>query len=74
MTAASLDKLIEGHSVLHVQQGALQDGQEQLDSSISANLQRLPQEKALISSGQELVAQLIQGISQRMGEMNTQCS
>jgi len=32
------------------------------------NLERLGQEKALIASGQELVAQLIQGITKRMGE------
>ncbi|XP_059391728.1 protein brambleberry-like isoform X3 [Carassius carassius] len=67
MTAASLDKLLEGHSALQLQQGALKEGQEQLDASISENLQRLAQEKALISTGQQLVAQLIQGITQRMG-------
>ncbi|RXN04590.1 brambleberry-like protein [Labeo rohita] len=69
MTAASLDKLLEGHSALQLQQGALKEGQEQLDASISENLQRLAQEKALISTGQQLVAQLIQGITQRM-ELN----
>lgn len=68
MTAASLDKLLEGHSVLQLQQGTLKEGQEQLDASISENLQRLAQEKALISTGQQLVAQLIQGITQRMGQ------
>lgn len=68
MTAASLDKLLEGHSALQLQQGALKEGQEQLDASISDNLQRLAQEKALISTGQQLVAQLIQGITQRMGQ------
>lgn len=68
MTAASLDKLLEGHSALQLQQGALKEGQEQLDASISENLQRLAQEKALISTGQQLVAQLIQGITQRMGQ------
>lgn len=67
MTAASLDRLLEGHSALQLQQGALKEGQEQLDASISVNLQRLAQEKALISTGQQLVAQLIQGITQRIG-------
>lgn len=38
-----------------------------MESSLRDNLQRLSQEKALIASGQELVAQLIQGIVQRMG-------
>ncbi|XP_048114065.1 protein brambleberry isoform X2 [Alosa alosa] len=72
LTAASLDKLLDGHNVLQLQQGVLRDGQEQLDASISANLQTLAQEKALISTGQELVAQLIQGISQRMENVSEQ--
>ncbi|XP_052453876.1 protein brambleberry isoform X4 [Carassius gibelio] len=72
MTAASLDKLLEGHSALQLQQGALKEGQEQLDASISQNLQRLAQEKALISTGQQLVAQLIQGITQRMENVSGQ--
>uniref|UniRef100_A0A671QJ72 Protein brambleberry-like n=1 Tax=Sinocyclocheilus anshuiensis TaxID=1608454 RepID=A0A671QJ72_9TELE len=55
MTAVSLDKLLEGHSALQLQQWALKEGQEQLDASISENLQRLAQEKALISTGQQLV-------------------
>ncbi|XP_026095379.1 protein brambleberry-like isoform X2 [Carassius auratus] len=72
MTAASLDKLLEGHSALQLQQGALKEGQGQLDASISQNLQRLAQEKALISTGQQLVAQLIQGITQRMENVSGQ--
>uniref|UniRef100_A0A3B4H4Q1 Brambleberry n=1 Tax=Pundamilia nyererei TaxID=303518 RepID=A0A3B4H4Q1_9CICH len=66
LTAASLDKLLEGHSALQAQQGKLHEGQEQMTSSLRDNLERLGQEKALIASGQELVAQLIQGITQRM--------
>uniref|UniRef100_A0A3P8THM2 Brambleberry n=1 Tax=Amphiprion percula TaxID=161767 RepID=A0A3P8THM2_AMPPE len=66
LTAASLDKLLEGHSALQAQQGKLHEGQEQMESSLKDNLDRLGQEKALIASGQELVAQLIQGITQRM--------
>ncbi|XP_022076314.2 protein brambleberry [Acanthochromis polyacanthus] len=66
LTAASLDKLLEGHSTLRAQQGKLHEGQEQMESSLKDNLDRLGQEKALIASGQELVAQLIQGITQRM--------
>ncbi|XP_056307857.1 protein brambleberry isoform X2 [Danio aesculapii] len=72
MTAASLDKLLEGHGALQIQQGALKEGQEQLDASISENLQRLAQEKALISTGQQLVAQLIQGITRRMENVSGQ--
>ncbi|XP_030582528.1 protein brambleberry [Archocentrus centrarchus] len=66
LTAASLEKLLEGHSALRAQQGKLHEGQEQMESSLRGNLERLGQEKALIASGQELVAQLIQGITQRM--------
>lgn len=68
LTSASLDKLLQGHSALQVQQGKLWEGQEQMESSLRTNLERLSQEKALIASGQELVAQLIQGITRRMGE------
>lgn len=68
LTAASLDKLLEGHSALQAQQGKLYEGQGQMESSLKDNLERLGQEKALIASGQELVAQLIQGITTKMGE------
>lgn len=68
LTTASLDKLLDGHNALQAQQGKLYEGQEQMESSLRDNLQRLSQEKALIASGQELVAQLIQGITQRMGK------
>ena len=60
-------RMLVGHSALQIQQGVLTEGQEQLDASITTNLQRLAQEKALIGTGQQLVAQLIQGITQRMG-------
>ncbi|XP_044055337.1 protein brambleberry isoform X2 [Siniperca chuatsi] len=66
LTAASLDKLFEGHSALQAQQGKLYEGQEQMEGSLRDNLERLSQEKALIASGQELVAQLIQDITKRM--------
>ncbi|KAK2908358.1 protein brambleberry isoform X2 [Channa argus] len=66
LTAASLDKLLEGHSALQAQQGKLYEGQEQMESSLKENLERLSHEKALIASGQELVAELIHGITKRM--------
>lgn len=69
LTAASLDKLLGGHEALRAQQGKLYQGQEQMESSLKDNLVRLSQEKALIASGQELVAQLIQGITQKIGEV-----
>ncbi|CAJ1061187.1 protein brambleberry [Xyrichtys novacula] len=66
LTTASLHKLQEGHSALQEQQGKLYEGQEQMEGSLKDNLERLSQEKALIASGQELVAQLIQGITKKM--------
>ncbi|MEQ2247267.1 hypothetical protein ILYODFUR_007600, partial [Ilyodon furcidens] len=66
LTAASLDKLLEGHSALQYQQDKLHEGQEHMEGSLRENMERLGQEKALIASGQELVAQLIQGITKRM--------
>ncbi|XP_042178250.1 protein brambleberry isoform X2 [Oncorhynchus tshawytscha] len=72
LTSASLERLLKGHSALVAQQGALWEGQEQLETSLSSNLERLGQEKALIASGQELVAQLIQGITHRMENVSEQ--
>ncbi|KAJ8389033.1 hypothetical protein AAFF_G00124300 [Aldrovandia affinis] len=72
LTAASLEKLLLGHSALQDQQGVLQQGQDELESSISSNLEQLGQEKALIASGQELVATLIKGITQRMENVSEQ--
>ncbi|XP_034533236.1 protein brambleberry [Notolabrus celidotus] len=66
LTAASLEKLLDGHSTLQEQQGMLSKGQEHMESSLRDNLERLGEEKALIASGQELVAQLIQGITKKM--------
>ncbi|XP_077964100.1 protein brambleberry isoform X2 [Gasterosteus aculeatus] len=66
LTASSLDKLLDGHSALQAQQGKLYEGQGQMESSLKDNLERLSQEKALIASGQQLVAQLIQSITKRM--------
>nr|XP_057929515.1 protein brambleberry [Doryrhamphus excisus] len=66
MTAASLDELLQGHGALQAHQVKLHEGQEHMESSLRDNLQRLGQEKALIASGQQLVAQLIQGITERM--------
>ncbi|RVE73664.1 hypothetical protein OJAV_G00033610 [Oryzias javanicus] len=66
LTSASLEKVLEGHSTLQAQQGKLHEGQGQMESSLRENLERLGQEKALITSGQELVAQLIQGITKKM--------
>ena len=65
---ASLDKLMQGHKALQAQQGVLWEGQGQLERSLDVNLEQLGKEKALIASGQQLVAQLIQGITHRMGK------
>ncbi|XP_077450907.1 protein brambleberry isoform X2 [Stigmatopora argus] len=66
LTAASLEKLLKGHSTLHTQQVKIHEAQGQMEDSLIINLERLHQEKALIASGQELVAQLIQGITDKM--------
>ncbi|KAM9832043.1 protein brambleberry [Neosynchiropus ocellatus] len=66
LTSASLDRLLAGHGTLQSQQAELRAGQELMEDSLAQNLRRLGQEKALIASGQELVAQLIQGVAQKM--------
>uniref|UniRef100_A0A3B3ZLP6 Protein brambleberry n=1 Tax=Periophthalmus magnuspinnatus TaxID=409849 RepID=A0A3B3ZLP6_9GOBI len=66
LTSASLEKVLEGHSALQAQQNKLYEEQEHMQTSLKDNLERLGQEKALIASGQALVAQLIQGITQKM--------
>ncbi|XP_033821073.2 protein brambleberry [Periophthalmus magnuspinnatus] len=66
LTSASLEKVLEGHSALQTQQNKLYEEQEHMQTSLKDNLERLGQEKALIASGQALVAQLIQGITQKM--------
>ncbi|CAL8237999.1 unnamed protein product [Boreogadus saida] len=72
LTVASLDKLMQGHKALQVQQGVLWEGQGQLERSLDVNLEQLGKEKALIASGQQLVAQLIQGITHRMENVSEQ--
>ncbi|MGH0128164.1 UNVERIFIED_CONTAM: hypothetical protein FKN15_002972 [Acipenser sinensis] len=70
LTASSLEKVLSSQSSLLEQQGALQQGQDELESSININLERLAQEKALIASGHQLVAQLIEGIAHRMDNVS----
>ncbi|MBN3285211.1 BMBL protein, partial [Polyodon spathula] len=70
LTASSLEKVLSSQSSLLEQQGALQQGQDELESSIDINLERLAQEKALIASGHQLVAQLIEGITLRMDNVS----
>uniref|UniRef100_A0A8C5FBP8 Protein brambleberry n=1 Tax=Gadus morhua TaxID=8049 RepID=A0A8C5FBP8_GADMO len=72
LTVASLDKLMQGHKALQAQQGVLWEGQGQLERSLDVNLEHLGKEKALIASGQQLVAQLIQGITHRMENVSEQ--
>ncbi|CAL8309278.1 unnamed protein product [Lota lota] len=72
LTVASLDQLMQGHKALQAQQGVLWEGQGQLEHSLDVNLEQLGKEKALIASGQQLVAQLIQGITHRMENVSEQ--
>ncbi|XP_077572635.1 protein brambleberry isoform X2 [Stigmatopora nigra] len=66
LTAASLEKLLKGHGALLTQQVKIHEAQGQMENSLIVNLERLHQEKALIAAGQKLVAQLIQGITDKM--------
>lgn len=66
MTSASLDKVLEGHSALQAKQSKLYEEQEQMETSMRDNMERLVQEKALIASGQEQVAQLMHIITDRL--------
>nr|XP_006131757.1 protein brambleberry-like [Pelodiscus sinensis] len=66
LTAESLHKVVSSQQELLLQQEKLQDSQLQVESSIHSNLEQLTQEKALIASGQQQVAQLIEGITKRM--------
>ncbi|KAJ7338213.1 hypothetical protein JRQ81_010907 [Phrynocephalus forsythii] len=66
LTSESLEKVVSGQQDLLAQQERFQDSQEQMGESIQGNLAQLAQEKALIASGQQRVAQLIEGIVERM--------
>ncbi|XP_067416192.1 protein brambleberry-like isoform X2 [Emydura macquarii macquarii] len=71
LTAESLHQVVSSQHELLLQQEKMQDSQEQMESSIHSNLEQLTQEKALIASGQQQVAQLIEGITKRMENMSS---
>ncbi|XP_065442460.1 protein brambleberry-like isoform X4 [Chrysemys picta bellii] len=71
LTAESLHKVVSSQRELLLQQETLQGSQEQMESSIHSNLEQLTQEKALIASGQQQVAQLIEGITKRMENVSS---
>ncbi|XP_074841686.1 protein brambleberry-like isoform X2 [Carettochelys insculpta] len=71
LTAESLNEVVTSQQELLLQQEKLQDSQEQVEFSIHSNLEQLAQEKALITSGQQQVAQLIEGITKRMENMSS---
>ncbi|XP_066479252.1 protein brambleberry-like [Tiliqua scincoides] len=66
LTSESLQKVASSQDKLLAQQEKLQGSQEQMEESIHSNLDQLAQEKALIASGQQQVARLIEGITRRM--------
>ncbi|XP_042188508.1 protein brambleberry [Callorhinchus milii] len=66
LTAASLENVVSSQHKLLDQQGHLEQGQQQLESSITGNLEELTREKELIASGHQQVAALIEGITLRM--------
>ncbi|XP_054841918.1 protein brambleberry-like [Eublepharis macularius] len=66
LTSASLQNVASSQQELLAQQAKLQGSQDQMEESIHGNLDRLAEEKALIASGHQQVAQLIDGITKRM--------
>ncbi|XP_063777203.1 protein brambleberry-like isoform X2 [Pseudophryne corroboree] len=66
LTSESLQKVLSSQKDLLSQQEQLQNNQEEMETSISGNLEMLAEEKALIASGHHLVAQMIEGIAQKM--------
>uniref|UniRef100_R4GA82 Brambleberry n=1 Tax=Anolis carolinensis TaxID=28377 RepID=R4GA82_ANOCA len=74
LTSESLQRVVGGQERLLAQQEAFQGSQEHMEESIQRNLAQLAQEKALIASGQQQVAQLIEGITRRMENVSTHLS
>ncbi|XP_053571943.1 protein brambleberry-like [Bombina bombina] len=72
LTSESLQKVVSSQNELLNQQEQLQNNQEKMETSISGNLEKLAEEKALIASGHQLVAQLIEGITQKMENVSSQ--
>ncbi|XP_033011833.1 protein brambleberry-like [Lacerta agilis] len=66
LTSESLQKVATSQEALLAQQEKLQGSQLQMEESIHNNLDQLVREKALIASGQQQVAELIEGITKRM--------
>ncbi|XP_051872079.1 protein brambleberry [Pristis pectinata] len=72
LTASSLEKVVNSQNVLLLQQEQLQGGQQDLESSINGNLEKLTKEKELIASGHQQVAKLIEGITLTMENVSKQ--
>ncbi|XP_025068527.1 protein brambleberry-like [Alligator sinensis] len=70
LTEESLQRVVRSQHELLAEQERLQGGQEQMASSLRGNLEQLAQEEALIASGQQQVAQLIEGITRKMENMS----
>ncbi|XP_077207449.1 protein brambleberry-like isoform X2 [Paroedura picta] len=66
LTSESLQNVVSSQEELLAQQARLQGSQDQMEESFHSNLDQLAQEKALIASGHQQVAQLIEGITKRM--------
>lgn len=68
LTSESLQRVVSAQEELLTRQETLRGGQAEMEDSLSSNLEHLVQEKALIASGQQQVAELLEGITRRMGE------
>ncbi|XP_053251148.1 protein brambleberry-like [Podarcis raffonei] len=66
LTSESLQKVATSQEAILAQQEKLQGSQVEMEESINDNLDQLVREKALIASGQQQVAELIEGITKRM--------
>ncbi|XP_061463078.1 protein brambleberry-like isoform X2 [Rhineura floridana] len=71
LTSESLQKVVNSQQELLAQQEKLQGSQEQMEEAIHGNLDQLAKEKALIASGHQQVAQLIEGITRRMENVSS---
>ncbi|XP_019403637.1 PREDICTED: protein brambleberry-like [Crocodylus porosus] len=70
LTEESLQRVARGQHDLLAEQERLRGSQEQMASSLRGNLEQLAQEEALIASGRQQVAQLIEGIARQMENMS----
>ncbi|XP_062424556.1 protein brambleberry-like [Rhea pennata] len=70
LTAESLQRALSGQRELLAQQERLRGSQGQMETSIHSSLEQLAQEKALLATWQHHIAQLVEGITEKMENMS----